>query len=419
MWGKFGQKSLEFIQRPIAEHARINILEGSVRSGKTWTMIPTFLHYLKDGPPGLLAIVGKSKTTVYDNVLRDLFSTVGSRNYRYNRQYGDLRLYGRDVKVIAAKDQGSEDYIRGLTLAGVYGDEASLYPENVFKQLLNRCSVENSKLFFTTNPDSPYHFLHVDYIADQAKRDSGMVHVVHFGLDDNPNLSEEYKTFISTAYSGLWYKRMVLGLWVAAEGAIYDMFDNLRHTVSIKDVPEEFDRQVVGIDYGSGNPTVFKRWGFTHTAKNKPDAWSLDEYYHDGAAHGAKTTGQYKQALIKFCGNLDLDIYCPPDPGALAFALELKSNSFGRRFNVKRVNNDVLPGINTVSTFMSDNRFHIVREECPNTLMELVSYVWDPNAQKRGEDEPLKQHDHCMDADRYPLHTIYPATAWPRGYAAA
>lgn len=267
-FGLWGQKALDFIYNPIANDAFINILEGSVRSGKTVAMIPKWINYIMTGPKGLLLITGVSKDTIYDNVLNDLFDTIGEDNYEYNRQSGDLTIYWytdgikcqRRIKVVGAKDEGSEKYIRGKTLAGAYCDELSLMPEKFFKQLLNRLSIRGAKLYGTTNPDSPYHYLYAEYIADEVKLQKGMVRDYHFELDDNPNLPEDYKENIRNAYKGMWFKRMVLGLWVLAEGIIYDMFsddlifddDSNVFTESTK----AKSRRYIGIDYGTTNPMV-------------------------------------------------------------------------------------------------------------------------------------------------------------------
>ena len=162
----WGVKALDFIEKPIEEDAFINILEGSVRSGKTVAMIPKWLNYIMTGPPGLLLMTGVSKDTIYDNVLNDLFDTIGEENYHYNRQSGSLDVFWRDadgehmrrIKVVGAKDEGSEKFIRGKTLAGAYCGELTLMPERFFKQLLNRLSVPGAKLYSTTNPDSPMHY---------------------------------------------------------------------------------------------------------------------------------------------------------------------------------------------------------------------------------------------------------------------
>ena len=114
----------------------------------------------------------------------------------------------RAIDIVGANDERSQDKIRGMTCAGAYCDEISLYPESFFKMLLSRLSVRGSKVFATTNPDSPYHWLKVDYL-DNKELD---IKIFHFTLDDNPNLDPEYVKQISKEYTGLWYKRFILGL---------------------------------------------------------------------------------------------------------------------------------------------------------------------------------------------------------------
>jgi hypothetical protein len=67
------------------------------------------------------------------------------------------------------------------------------------------------------------HYLYKEYITNDAMIRDGVVKDIHFMLDDNPNLPDEYKANIRRSYSGMWYKRMILGMWVLAEGLIYDM----------------------------------------------------------------------------------------------------------------------------------------------------------------------------------------------------
>jgi PBSX family phage terminase large subunit len=410
-WGEFGEKSTRFIMQPVNQDARINILDGSVRSAKTVTMIPKWINYIRTGPSGLLLMTGKSRDTLKSNVLNDLFDTVGTRNYNYNKQYGDLTIFGREIKCMGIKDEGSEEYIRGKTLAGCYSDECVTTPESCFLQILNRLSVPGSKYYGTTNPDSPYHYLHRDFLNDPKKLASGMVSRWHFQLEDNPNLDPEYVDFIKAAYSGLWYRRMILGQWVQAEGAIYDMIDHDVHFLPRGKMPVKYDRYYVGVDYGAGNPTVFVLIGVRYDPARVPTAYVAREYYHDPRKAGSKTAQQYKADFIRFIGDLPVkEIYA--DPSALDFRNELQSSSCGREFtNLGRTVNDVLPGINTVATMFSQERLFINRDDCPETCNEHVSYLWDAKAQQRGEDAPVKDHDHTCDAVRYPLHSVFPASA--------
>jgi PBSX family phage terminase large subunit len=405
-WQQFGQKSHDFITQPIELDARINILEGSVRSSKTITLIPKWLIYLMEGPPGLLVITGVSKDTIYDNVLQDLFDTVGSDNYKYNRSSGLLLMGGRTIKVIGAKDEGSEKFLRGKTLAGAYCDELTLMPKRFFLQLLNRMSVKNAKLYATTNPDTPSHYLYTDFITDDEKLASGMVQVIHFELDDNPNLDDEYKDFIKKAYTGVWYQRFILGLWVVAEGAIYDMFgDQHVYDYELKAYILEQGRHYIALDYGTQNATVF-----LYCVVHNGHVYVVDEWFHSGRTAGQqRTDAQYAQALIEFCKACtgcekleDMPIAAViMDPAAASFRVELRNQGF----LCKDADNEVLDGIRLVASMFNLNAISI-HKRCVNLKRQLQSYVWDPKPTEKGKEKPLKREDDSVDALRYLAKTI-------------
>lgn len=402
-FGIFGEKALRFIINPIEKDARINILEGSVRSGKTVAMIPKWINYIKNGPKGLLIITGVSKETIYDNVLQDLFDTVGEGNYKYNIQTGLIKMFGRKIKVIGAKDEGSEKYIRGKTIAGAYCDELSLMPERFFKQLLNRMSVKGAKLYGTTNPDSPFHYLYTEYITDPKKLLSGMVKVIHFMLEDNPSLDNEYKDFIKDAYKGLWYDRMILGLWKIAEGAIYDMFDsNNEYTEESKkkgNVPnyDLFYRRYYCMDYGTTNPCVF-----LEVIEQDGKYYIENEYYYDSKKKNRqKDDSEYADDLIKFIDGKRYTVVII-DPSATSFKVTARK----RGIKVKDADNDVLDGIRLVSSLFALNLLKVNVDKCPNFIKERSAYIWDEKAAKLGVEKPVKDMDHSMDSIRYFCKTI-------------
>lgn len=399
-WAEFGQKSLDFIYRPINQDARINILEGSVRSSKTVTMIPKWIRYMIEGPPGLLLMTGVSKDTIYDNVLRDLFDTVGESNYRYNRQTGDLLMYGRQLKVVGAKDDGSEKYIRGKTLAGAYSDEATLMPPEFLKQLMNRLSVKGAKMYLTTNPDTPSHPLYTDYIINEKRRASGMVDVIHFELEDNPNLTDEYIEFIKGAYAGLFYQRSILGLWVMGEGAIYDMWtdENVYDECPVVQGVWDAALRYVAIDYGTTNPMVYL------DIVDTGDYVLIDrEYYYDSKVEGKqKTDSQYADDFKAFIEGVPC-FAAVVDPSAASFKVQLLQNGV----SVREADNDVLNGISLVSTLIQKRILRINRR-CKNTIREMQSYVWNTKtAMEKGKEEPVKKNDHGPDAVRYGLKTMF------------
>ena len=161
---KFSTKALDFIKNSTA---RINIAHGSVRSSKTVNCTVRWITFIINGPQGDLVMVGKTIATLQRNVLNDIRDLVGEKNFHWvNRQQGELLLFGRRVYCMGATNEGAEAKIRGATIAGAYCDEANLYPESFFAQLMARMSVEGASCFCNCNPDSPYHWFYTGYIMN-------------------------------------------------------------------------------------------------------------------------------------------------------------------------------------------------------------------------------------------------------------
>lgn len=390
----FSRKQLEVIMKA---NARINILDGPVRSGKTMASIVRWIEYLKSAPPGDLLMSGKTKHTIRRNVLDDMFTLIGRDNYKFNSTDGVIECFGRRIYVVGANDERAEEKIRGMTIAGWYDDETTLKPESFFKQALARMSVEGAKAFCTTNPDSPYHWLNTEYLENQELISSGILKRFRFTFDDNLALSEEYKESLKKLYSGLWYKRMILGLWVLAEGIIYDMFDDAVHVV---DVLPPMVRWYVSVDYGTANPTVFSLMGLSRDGN-----WYVArEYYYDGRkSMRQKTDAEYSKDFrnwLKECGVTPSAIFI--DPSAASFIAQLRLDGVK---GIRQADNEVLDGIRKVASLLTQKKLFVHRS-CVNHIREFASYSWDPKAQQRGEDKPLKEHDHCMDPVRYTINSV-------------
>ena len=388
IWGRFSRKGLDTITNSTA---RLNIWEGAVRSSKTICSIVRWLEYVKSGPPGDLLMAGKTERTLKRNILDPLQQIVGSSRFKYNRGTGEAHLFGRRIYIAGANDERAAGKIQGLTLAGAYGDELTLWPESFFKMLLSRLSVPGAKLFGTTNPDGPYHWLRTEYLDNKALD----LRSWHFTLEDNPNLDPAYVAALKKEYAGLWYKRFILGLWVLAEGAIYDMWDEGKH---IKSAPPYLNRRIVAVDYGTTNPCTFGLYGFGAG----PEVFLEREYWYDSKETGKqKTDSEYADDFMTWLGNVPVEaIYV--DPSAASFIAELR----GRGYIISEANNAVLDGIRFVSTMLSNGHFFI-DPSCTHTKNEFASYVWDSKAQMKGEDKPLKRNDHCMDRNRYALFSHF------------
>ncbi len=374
---------------------RINLWIGSVRSGKSYITLLRFLQEIKDGPDGEYIIVGKSERTVLHNVIQPMQTLLGGI-IRYNRGLGEFTLFDRKVYVVGANDERAEGKIRGSTFAGALVDEVSIIPHSFFSMLLSRLSVAGAKLFGTSNPDSPFHWLKTDIIDNPKVTDKS---VFQFELEDNPALSEDFVNNLKAEYKGLWYKRFIEGQWVLAEGAIYDFFDTSLHTY--KNQPPTYAKYyLLGIDYGTSNPFAAVLVGFNDD--HHPAIWVEKEYYWDSKKMECqKTDIEYAQDLQKnFAGYPIKLVYL--DPSAASFQVELQR----ARFPVVQANNDVIDGIRTVAKYLSAGDL-IIGSQCTNLIKEMQGYVWDIRAARDGIDRPLKQRDHACDALRYAIHSHF------------
>lgn len=378
--------------------ARINLWHGSVRSGKTIASLLAFVIAVATaGPSGLIIVVGRSLQTIERNVLeplqdRALFGPL-ARHVVHTRGATTATILGRTVHLIGAADARAEGRLRGLTAQLAYVDEATLLPEAFWTQLLARLSAPGARLYATTNPDSPRHWLKVGYLDRLAELD---MRAWHFRLADNPSLSAEYVASLAAEYTGLWRRRMIDGAWVVAEGAIYNEWDEDRHVV---DELPPMRRHWLGIDYGTTNPfsAVLVGLGVDDRLYARAE-WRYDSR----GTQRAMTDAQYSAAVRAWLDELDVEPeWTFVDPSAKSFSTQLWQDGHP---GLARADNTVADGIRSVAALLAADRLFVHRS-CDGLLGEFPGYSWDPRATERGEDAPLKVDDHSCDAIRYALHS--------------
>jgi PBSX family phage terminase large subunit len=401
----FGPRAERFAMRPPEQDWPISVLEGAVRSGKTWTLHPKTLYCCAYQVQGRKILTGVSKQSIYNNVLSDLFAMIGSRNYNYNRSTGQLRLFDSEWLVIGAKDEGSERYIRGLTVGIAVCDEISLMPQSFFQMLLTRMSPPGARLYATTNPDNPYHWLKTNYLDNSDLRAKRILWSDHFTMADNPNLTPEFIEAQRKLYTGFFHKRFIEGLWVIAEGAIYkdswsdDLIYNQNDEPSGLRSPSGHESRTIAVDYGTTNPMVF-----LDIYDDGKVFWIVREYYWESAVQmRQKTDAEYADDLVEFIGepnNAKVII----DPSAASFKTELMKRGI---WHVD-ADDDVNEGIRVASMVLNQRMVRFCRQTVKKTIQEMQTYAWDAKAAQRGEEKPLKTHDHGPDAFRYFAKTEVP-----------
>lgn len=379
------------------------VCDGSVRSGKTLTMSLSFILWAFEMYSGQkFGMAGKTIGSFRRNVLFLLKIILKLRGFKVIDKRADnmviIRKNGKEnyFYVFGGKDEKSQDLVQGFTSAGFFFDEVALMPESFVNQAVARCSEEGAKLWFNCNPDGPFHWFKLDWVDNLEEKNAFRI---HFLLDDNPSLSETVKSRYKRMFSGIFYDRFILGLWVLAEGVIYSMFKN---KMIYKKLPRKVKiiKKWIGVDYGHSNATVFLLIGLGSDNR----LWILDEYYHIGKeSHTQKSPSKYSKDYFKWKIKNGVEgmpvktSYTFIDPSAKGFMLQLHED--GER-QVRQGNNEVLKGIELISSII-DNDCLRVLAHCKNTINEFGAYCWDEKAQERGEDKPIKQYDHAMDALRY------------------
>lgn len=388
----------------IEARAFLNLWEGSVRSGKTFASLIRWLDYVTNAPEGgELVMVGRTRDSLARNIFGPLMNPAVfgplARDIHYTNGAPTASVLGRTVHALGANDAQAEPKVRGLTCAGAYVDEATTLPKSFFDQLGARCSVPGSKIFGTTNPDNPAHWLRKDYLLRPRE---ARLKSWHFQLDDNPGLDDAYKARIKATHVGLFYKRNVLGLWVQAEGAIYDMWDEARHVVT--EVPAIARWIGVGIDYGTTNPFVALMLGLGVDGC----LYVTAEYRHDSRAQQRSLTdAEYDKALRAWIAQQQVTPeWVIIDPSAASF-IEQAHRSGG--LNLAAADNTVNDGIRTLASLLAAGRLKI-HASCTGLIDEMVGYAWDTKASDQGDDKPIKQADHGPDALRYIVRTT--EAAW-------
>lgn len=380
------------------------IAAGSVRSGKTLIMSLSFVLWSMDTFNGKnFGMAGKTIGSFKRNVWFMLREILKRRGYKIRKMsdINDAFIISKNgvennYYIFGGRDERSQELVQGFTAAGFFFDEAVLQPESFVSQAVARCSEEGAKLWFNCNPDGPFHWFKLEWVDKCSEKNA--LHI-HFELDDNPSLSDAVKNRYKRMFTGVFYDRFIKGMWVLAEGVIYSMFDR---NMIIKAVPAgvKIVGKWIACDYGQSNATVFLLIGLGSDDK----FYVMDEYYHSGKkSEIQKSPKRYSKDYFKWKIKNGVDgvpvnqKYTYIDPSAKGFILQLFED--GER-KIRQADNEVIKGIEITSSIIDSDMVRVL-EHCENTIAEFGSYRWDPKAQERGEDVPIKQNDHCMDAFRY------------------
>lgn len=388
------EKQKKILAFPYSKYDAI-ICDGAVRSGKTSIMMWSFVEWaMREFNFQRFGICGKTVDSASKNIISPFIAmTLAKSRYimRWRRSEKVLEVRRGSVvnffEIFGGKDEGSAALIQGRTLAGVLLDEVALMPRSFVEQALARCSVDGARLWFSCNPESPQHWFKREWIDQREKRNALYL---HFEMRDNPSLSEKTLAQYESRYTGVFYDRYIRGLWVLAEGLVYDFFGEDQ----IVDENPPSGRYYISCDYGTLNPFSAGLWCVTAAGATR-----IREYYYSGRAEQKnKTDEEYYTELERLAEDLPVESVVV-DPSAASFIETIRRHG---RFKVRKAHNEVIPGIMTTARMLRDGTVKIHRS-CTAAIREFGLYSWD---EKSSEDRPIKDNDHAMDDIRYFCQTI-------------
>ena len=254
---KFSKKQAEILKFAYNDDD-VLICDGAVRSGKTVVMTIAFVLWaMTYFDKTNFAICGKTVTNAERNILRPFQSIDGlpfRMKYKLSNRMLTVKCAGREnyFYFFGGKDESSQALIQGITLAGVLFDEVALMPKSFVDQAIaTTLSYKKSKLWFNCNPESPSHWFYTDWIKQEKPK---TIHL-HFLMSDNPIISVDEIKRAESMFSGVFYDRFILGMWVLTEGLVYNFGEE-----NITDDTPSNGEYYISIDYGTLNPFSAGLW---------------------------------------------------------------------------------------------------------------------------------------------------------------
>ena len=385
-------RPLEWQVPPLNDKSLVLLLTGSAGGGKSRVAAEKVHAYCMKYPGSTWLIMRKAREWNTKSILPFYNQSVVGRGRGVTFLKSDGQFVYDNGSIVYSggmKDDDQREAIRSIGgqggLDGAWMEEGNAFSREDYEEVLGRLRGNAGgwrQLIISTNPGPPRHWIYTDLIK------GNQAHVYYSKAADNPNNPNEYLSILDRL-TGTQRKRLVEGLWVQAEGAVYDTFDYATH-VTERDA-KDFVSWYIAEDEGYTNPAVILLIG-----EDSDGRWHVSrEFYKAGVLQGAivKTTKEWqKEKRTSFAA---------VDEAAAGLIADLQSAGV-RAVGAK---GRVLDGIQTIQNRLKvqgDGKPRLtISAECPNLIGEFESYTWKRTPAGIVRDEPEKQYDHALDALRY------------------
>jgi hypothetical protein len=369
------------------------LLFGGSRSGKTTVLVMALIYRALRFAGSRHLICRYRAKDARSSVLREtlfpwLDNTIGKGGYTYLTHESVVTLFnGSEIWIGGLGDREQADKILGHEYNTIYFNEISqlsyVAVTTAYSRLAMRISGCRNLFFYDCNPGSPLHWAYKIFVlkrtfltGEKLEKPELYQSMVLNPEDNKANLPDDYISDILNVLPEKQRARFRDGLWVKAEGVIYDRFDQSM-IVKREELPKQFDRYAAGQDFGMN--ITFVKIG-----------WAGDCVYVLGDYGAFNMTTQSFNDELTARGLLDcafgmgLPVYCDPAGGE-----RIQEITGG-----VKANNSVESGIDYISAKIERKQFYVC-ETCNGVLSE----IWDYCRNEAGE--IVKVNDHFLDALRY------------------
>ena len=398
----FSQKQIDVIKQG---YAKLTILTGGVRGGKTFLSYFCIPEMIARFQTSKGIIIGKTLASLSENVLDPMREMYGDnligdvKTDQSGKKY--VVLFGKKVRCVGANDGKAENKIRGATYGWAVGDEVSTWDKGTFDMLMSRLSEEGAICVVTTNPDEPNHWFNKNYILKD-----GIDKAVHtFTIDDNPYLPKDYVENLKNIYRGTeLYDRLILGKWASGSGAIYKRFIIDKDKLVVDDWNKnDLVDYAIGVDFGENtSATTFHLVGLRrnyegivlleeeHITEHRDvkllqeqfieflrkclnNGWKINHCYFDCAQ---RTLGQSLKSEVAVKGLPCIVEPCVKDEIKERIKQEIILIGAGKLHILKRCEWSIKAFENAVYKDETDERLDIVSPENPVDDLDAIEYAF-------------------------------------------
>ncbi len=397
---KQAYKPLPWQIEPFRDKSGTQLLTGAAGGGKSRLLLEKVHAYLLKYP-GATGIMGrKDRTSASKSVVPMMRYTVqgdstwgrfltGAGLFEYNN--------GSHLWVVGLNDENQREALKSIGKDGSVDiaafDEANKLTRDDHNIIVSRMrgkAAPWTQIIYATNPDAPTHWINTDLIlAEQAK-------VFYSRPEDNPYNPKSYIERLKNL-TGVYYQRLYLGLWVQAEGAIYDEYDSSIHLIGEDQVTINMDgRFIVGVDFGYTNPFSCS----LYYLDNDDNVYLWKQIYKT-----RRTVAEHAPFIKDMVKGVKVEAWITDHDAEDRATLE---NELGIR--TRGAYKAVLPGISAVKQRLKDKRLFYIRNAVKDidqelldakrptsTVDEIAGYRWSDKKQ----DTPVKENDHGLGEERY------------------